>query len=247
MQILEHLHLVGSGQFAISNHYDSHVYLVDCGDRLCLIDAGAGLEQERLLDNIAAAGYSPDRITDILVTHAHSDHAGGCAGLVETTGARVVASAAEAALMADGSDEELGLILARHSGCYPQDYVYRHCETRLVVRDGDQLLLGDVLVTCYITPGHSAGSVCYLFDDVNGRTILFTGDTVLFQGMIALLNCPGSDINLYRDSIARLAQVQFDALMPGHLVFVLEDGVEHISAAHESLQGVFLPRCMGQA
>jgi glyoxylase-like metal-dependent hydrolase (beta-lactamase superfamily II) len=246
MQILEPLHLVGSGQFAISNEYDCHVYLVDCGAEVCLIDAGAGLGEDRVLANIASAGYSPERITRIFVTHAHADHAGGCRGLVRATGAEVVTSAAEGRLMAEGDDDALGLVLAKHSACYPPDYVYPHCKPDRIVADGDQLQLGEVLVTCYVVPGHSAGSVCYLFESLDGRSVLFTGDTVFFRGLVGLLNCPGSDIALYRESIARLAEVQFDSLMPGHLLFALERGMEHIAQAHESLKGVFLPRSMGQ-
>jgi glyoxylase-like metal-dependent hydrolase (beta-lactamase superfamily II) len=241
------LHLVASGQFALSHACDCHVYLADCGGALCLIDAGVGLDNERVLRNIRAAGYEPSDIGHILVTHAHSDHAGGCQGLAEATGAQVVCSEPEAKLMAEGTDEELGLILAKHSGCYPQDYVYPHYPPDGLVSDRETLRIGKVEVTCLVLPGHSVASACYLFDGLGGRCVLFSGDTVLFRGLIAMLNCPGSDINAYRESIFRLAEVEFDALMPGHLVFVCEGGMEHVRMAKEALSGVFMPRCMGQA
>jgi len=244
--ILEGLHLVASGQFAISHRCDCHVYLVDCGGELCLVDAGVGLDDDRLLANIRAAGYEPSDVGYILVTHAHSDHAGGCRGLAEATGARVVCSEPEAKLMAEGSDDELGLILAKHSGCYPEDYVYPHHAPDTVIADGEKLRIGEAEVTCLVLPGHSVASVCYLFDGLAGKRVLFSGDTVLFRGMIAMLNCPGSDINAYRESIFRLAEVEFDALMPGHLVFVCDGGMEHVRMAKEALSGIYMPRCMGQ-
>ena len=246
MEILPSLHLVASGQFAISHRCDCHVYLVDCGGEWCLVDAGVGLDDERILRNIREAGCEPSAIGHILVTHAHSDHAGGCRGLAEATGAQVITSGPEARLMAEGSDDELGLILAKHSGCYPSEYVYPHCAPHKVVADGERLRIGEVEVTCLVLPGHSVASVCYLFDSLAGERVLFSGDTVLFRGLIGMLNCPGSDINAYRESIFRLAEVQFDALMPGHLVFVCEGGMEHVRMAKESLSGVFMPRCMGQ-
>ncbi|MFQ5809682.1 MAG: MBL fold metallo-hydrolase [Armatimonadota bacterium] len=246
MEILPGLHLIASGQFAISHPCDCHVYLVDCGGELCLIDAGVGLDSERLLANIRAAGHEPSDIGHILVTHAHSDHAGGCGALAEATGAHVVCSEPEAKLMAAGSGEELGLILAKHSGCYPEDYVYRNYAPDTIVADGERLRIGEVEVTCLVLPGHSVASVCYLFDGLAGKRVLFSGDTVLFRGLIAMLNCPGSDINAYRESIFRLAEVDIDALMPGHLVFVCEGGAEHIRMAKEALSGVYMPRCMGQ-
>lgn len=246
MRIFEGLHLVGSGQFGISHANDCHVYLVDCGGEVCLVDAGVGLDNERLLRNIDDAGYDPCSIGHVLVTHAHSDHAGGCKGLAEATGAEVVCSESEAKLMGEGSDEELGLILAKHSGCYPEDYVYPHFTPTRIAADGDTLRIGDVEVTCLVLPGHSIASVCYLFDGLAGRRVLFSGDTVLFRGLIGMLNCPGSDINAYRESIFRLAEVEIDALMPGHLVFVCEGGMEHVQMAKEALSGVYMPRCMGQ-
>jgi len=246
VKILDGLHLVASGQFAISHACDCHVYLVDCGGELCLVDAGVGLDHERLLGNIRAAGCEPSAIGHILVTHAHSDHAGGCRALAEATEAKVVCSEPEAKLMAEGSDEELGLILAKHSGCYPPDYVYPHHASDTIVADGDELRIGDVDVTCFVLPGHSTAGVCYLFDGIAGRRIVFSGDTVLQGGLIAMLNCPGSDINAYRESIFRLAEVQFDALMPGHLVFVCEGGMEHVRMARDALSGVYMPRSMGQ-
>lgn len=56
-------------------------YLVNTGDKLVLIDAGTGaLMGPRLgkLDaNLRAAGYQPEQVDDVLLTHAHPDHLGG--------------------------------------------------------------------------------------------------------------------------------------------------------------------------
>lgn len=64
-----------------------NAYLVNTGDHLVLIDAGAGhlLGQAlgRLLDNLKAAGYSPQQVDTVLLTHLHADHAGG---LIDATG-----------------------------------------------------------------------------------------------------------------------------------------------------------------
>lgn len=64
--------------------------LVDLGVRKILIDTGAGNKHERLLhsyrfsgitdirDEITKRGYSPSEITDVVLTHLHFDHCGGC-------------------------------------------------------------------------------------------------------------------------------------------------------------------------
>lgn len=68
--------------------------LVDYGDRLVLIDTGMGDKQsekffsyyyphgdDSLLKSIKEKGYSPDEITDVVLTHLHFDHCGGAVSL----------------------------------------------------------------------------------------------------------------------------------------------------------------------
>jgi len=55
--------------------------LVNTGSKLLLIDAGAGTlfgtSGGRLVNNLKAAGYDPDEIDAVLLTHLHGDHSGG--------------------------------------------------------------------------------------------------------------------------------------------------------------------------
>jgi glyoxylase-like metal-dependent hydrolase (beta-lactamase superfamily II) len=67
--------------------------LVRDGDRLVLIDAGAGGQmdtQNLLVSSLVAAGFQPGDITDILISHAHGDHIGG---LVDAGGGLVFPNA----------------------------------------------------------------------------------------------------------------------------------------------------------
>lgn len=56
-------------------------YLVDTGARRILVDVGAGelfgVAAGRLEENLRAAGYAPEDIDVILLTHIHGDHSGG--------------------------------------------------------------------------------------------------------------------------------------------------------------------------
>lgn len=60
-----------------------NILLLNFGNRLVLIDAGAGyvfgFESGRLAENLRYAGIAPEKITDIVITHAHPDHIGGLA------------------------------------------------------------------------------------------------------------------------------------------------------------------------
>ena len=56
-------------------------YLIHTGTKLVLIDAGAaglfGPTLGKLLTNLKAAGYQPEQVDEIYVTHMHPDHVGG--------------------------------------------------------------------------------------------------------------------------------------------------------------------------
>lgn len=58
-----------------------NAYLIKQGDRLILVDAGTGElygpTLNKLPASLKAVGYTPDQITDILITHIHTDHTGG--------------------------------------------------------------------------------------------------------------------------------------------------------------------------
>ena len=58
-----------------------NAYLINTGSKLVLIDTGAaglfGPSLGKLLSNLKAAGYSPEQIDEIYITHLHPDHVGG--------------------------------------------------------------------------------------------------------------------------------------------------------------------------
>jgi len=70
-------------------HEDPHMldvadtgFLVNTGKQLILVDAGAGTwwgggALGRLAGNLLSAGYTPEQVDIVLVTHLHSDHVGG--------------------------------------------------------------------------------------------------------------------------------------------------------------------------
>ena len=101
MKIVNGVHIIGSGRngLGISNEYDCHVYLVHGGHEIALIDAGAGIDIQQMLDNAATEGYRIEDISKILLTHAHADHSGGCAALKSELGVSVIASSEAADLL----------------------------------------------------------------------------------------------------------------------------------------------------
>ena len=64
MQITERIYLVGSGSagFSLTFHSDCHIYLVDGGAELALIDAGVGPGRDDILQNIRSHDFAPDDV-----------------------------------------------------------------------------------------------------------------------------------------------------------------------------------------
>ncbi len=58
-----------------------NAFLINTGSKLILIDTGAGVffgpTLGKLVANMKAAGYSPEQVDEIYLTHMHSDHLGG--------------------------------------------------------------------------------------------------------------------------------------------------------------------------
>lgn len=220
--------LIGSGELGLTHYLDCHVYLLQSEGEYALIDAGSGVEPERLTANLQhALGGDLSRLRYLLLTHCHGDHAGGVHAIQHIAKPRVAGSAWEMEMLARGSDEDLGLVQARFAGTYPADYQVTRTPGDLVLQDGHELTLGQLRIRALVTPGHTRGATCYLVEG-GGETLLFSGDTVFWGGLIQLLNTPGSEISEYRRGVLALAGLNVDCLFPGHGLWALRNGQAHI-------------------
>ena len=243
----ERISVVGGGVsgLGISHPLDPNVYLLSGGEELALVDAGAGGGEDRILENVRSLGYEPAQIKHILLTHAHADHAGGASSLAERLGARVYLSELELEALESADEEALGLSIARRNGYYPKDYRLRPCKVDVTLRGGERLRCGELELAVIPTPGHSRGSVCFLVVAEEGAA-LFAGDTVFAGGRISLIVAPGSDLLALQESVASLGDLNVASLLPGHGIFPLEGGQEHIDQAIEAFSTMLPPRSILQ-
>ena len=92
MKLTDRIYLVGSGAFGfdLTHNLDCHVYLINGGDELALVDAGIGLATDEILKNIKAEGFNFEKIKYLLITHTHADHSGGAGQMKQEVGCEVL-------------------------------------------------------------------------------------------------------------------------------------------------------------
>lgn len=241
MKLTEHIFLVGSGEIGISNEHDCNVYVIDCKREAVMIDAGAGLDIDSLLNNATNSGVDIGKLKKLLLTHGHADHAGGAAELKRRLGLSVYANRREARLIEEGDERALGLDIAKRSGLYFPEYRFTPCKVDVFITHNQKIIAGGLEIRAINVPGHSPGSTCYLVDLPEGRA-LFTGDVVFPHGVIGFMNCKGASLAGYRRFLRRLSGLEVDLLLPGHRGFVLKRGQAHIDQAVEAVSDLHVPK-----
>ena len=176
----------------------ANTYIItEDGKRAVVVDPA----QPKLFTEIEKLGLT---VEGVLLTHCHFDHVRYVAHLKEL-GAKAYCSAPEKELVGTDAD----LVKRFQAPCYP----YTVDETFL---DGEEKTLAGMSVQCIHTPGHTAGSCCYLFTAKDGKRYLFTGDT-LFLGSIGRTDFPTGDISKMRASLKKLSALDGDMpVFAGH-------------------------------
>lgn len=246
MRLTNEVYVVGGGKsmgFGLSDDPDCHIYLVNGGDELALIDCGLGEpgSLERVVDNVRAEGFDPAQITKIIVTHYHMDHAGGAAAARARLGANVVAPAEAAEVLRTGDERAVALDTAKAAGLYPPEYRFAPVEVATEVREGDRIAIGSLELEVIDTPGHCDGHVSYRMQGAD-RVYLFGGDAIFAGGKIVLQNIHDCSVPKTVATIAKLTTIPFDTLCPGHGAVAMWDGAAHVRTAHAACESLFLPK-----
>lgn len=242
MKLNERVYLVGSGSngFNMTHELDCHVYLIDGGNELALVDAGIGIATEEIIENIRCDGFDPKEVQKLLITHVHADHAGGAAKFKEYLGCDVLVSQRTAKFLSRGDEDAINLTFAKESGFYPKDYTFEACKVDRELIDNDMIEIGDLRLKIIDTPGHCWGHLSLYFE-ADKRTYLFDGDCIFWGGRILLQNIYDCILQDYVESIKRLAELKIDVLLPGHGCFSLKNGKQHVDLAAQAIKKLGVP------
>lgn len=170
-----------------------NAFLVNTGKELVMIDSGNGGSIGQTVANLRAAGYAPEQVGTVLLTHLHGDHVGGMIADGKPTfpKARVFVAQREAEFWIDPEREKTdarkdGMKKARESlAPYEQ-------AGRLNRYDGArELLPGIAAVPAY---GHTPGHTAYMLES-KGKKLLVWGDIMHVQQ----LQLPNPNVSLTFD------------------------------------------------
>ena len=141
-----------------------NMYLVKDGGHFIAIDAGT--KKGAVKDELKKLDIDPDRVRAVLLTHSDNDHAGGI-------------SLFDKAVIYLPEDEEQ--VINGETGRFLWFGNKIDTENYKLLKD-KSFRIGDLKIRLIPTPGHTAGSTCYIVND----KYLFTGDAVaLDNGTIA--------------------------------------------------------------
>jgi len=155
-----------------------NAFLVNTGERLILVDTGLGRcggpSAGHLVENLKVAGYRPEDVDAVLITHMHGDHVCG----LSTNGVRVFPKATVYA--ADAEIAYWLIPVANDPNAQRKESVrqmiepYRAAGALKGFKPGAILFPG---VTTMDTHGHTPGHTAYLFES-GGHGFLAIGDIV---------------------------------------------------------------------
>ena len=244
MRLSRRVHLIASGSLGcdLTHELDCNAFAVLCGDRYLLVDAGVGVESERISLVLREDGIDKTRIEGLLLTHAHLDHAGGARELTGSGCVPVCASREAARALETGDEEAIGLGAAKRSGIYPETFTLAACPVSRVLDGVEQWRVGDATIRVLRTPGHSDDMLTYLVETLDEGVLCFPGDTVFHGGRVMMADTPDCRPHSLAQSLQVLAHEGVNSLFPGHGLWSLRKGSDQIRAAMRYLDRGQMPR-----
>jgi metallo-beta-lactamase class B len=168
---------------------------------------------DEVVGGLETLGVDPGTIRFVVISHGHSDHAGGASFLQDRYRARVVVSEADWELMERGGGS------------------WKKPRRDVVAKDGHQVTLGDTTLTLHQTPGHTLGTlstVIPLRDGTARHTAAYWGGTAFNwlanrAGYITKDRPDAFWFTHYIDSARKFrriaAEAQADVLLSNHTAF----------------------------
>ncbi len=182
VQLFDNLYAAGNSE--------TTVHAITTSEGIILIDSGHADKVENVLvPGLRALGLDPADVKYILLGHGHADHYGGAVYFQDRYGTRVG--------LGEGDWDLIEASAANARPDAPQPPA-----RDLVIKDGEPITLGDTTITPVLIPGHTPGSMAYIFPVRDAGTTRIAG---MFAGTMlsSFLRSSTPGIEQYIDSIDR--------------------------------------------
>jgi metallo-beta-lactamase class B len=125
-------------------------YLITTPEGNILINSSLETSVPLIRASIEKLGFRFQDVKILLISHAHFDHCAGSFLVKELTGAKYMVMDRDVAEVEDGGKGDF------QYGKTP-DTLFKPVKVDRVLHDGDQVKLGDAVLTAHLTPGHTKG------------------------------------------------------------------------------------------
>jgi hydroxyacylglutathione hydrolase len=184
----------------------AYAWIVRTAHGAVLVDAGLDATGAAIVAELKAEGVEPRQVLAVLITHGHPDHY-AAARLFET--ATVAVGSGDVAMIRGDKTHyaTFGKVIGAVMPLPPAPPVLT------ALRGGEQLEFDGASFRVIATPGHSPGSVMYLY-----KELLFTGDSLMRKndGVAIVPSFFSEDARRNRDSLRALEPLTFDKIADGH-------------------------------
>ncbi len=162
----------------------SNCYFIICGEEVLIVDPGQDVQ--KVIKKIKEIDKKTKKI---ILTHYHPDHSQESQNIKTIVGAQILAHREDVNFL-----NFIGVGVDQ------------------VIKDGDEILIGDDKLKVIHTPGHTEGSICLLGDD-----FIITGDT-LFENGHGRTDLPGGSPHKMKKSLEKIKKLINPQIKiyPGH-------------------------------
>ena len=144
--------------------YDLSTYLVTTPQGHILINTGVGDTAQQITASVEQLGFKMADVKLLTATHGHWDHVAGMAALKKMTGAALVVSEPDKALLESGGKTDFRFGSVEGSWFEP-------VTVDRTFKDGGTLSLGGTVLTAHMHPGHTKGATSFTTEvHENGKT-----------------------------------------------------------------------------
>jgi len=198
MKLNEHLYFYPEGGML-----DCNTFLIK-DEKAIVIDVGLGNNLPALLKALEQDGIDPHKIDVITNTHLHLDHTWANAEFKEKFNAQIE--------IAPIQKEHYDVSVRQTAQFFGMEPVHFQEDGLL----DSTINLKNLSIEILPTPGHSPESVCFYCPQ---QKFLICGD-LIFAGNTGRSDLPGGNGEQLKQSIEKIAKLEIDFLLPGHMGIV---------------------------